>query len=118
MIHTYPISPAITATLQQHRYNVRVAPPLTHANTGTPPQVQFVTQTNLPLPDPKYLRIHAACSQVAHLSGAFQYLNDSECALEGLLVLAEDGTSSEVLEFALQRIVVPSLPRMTEYYNR
>ena len=30
----------------------------------------------LPLPSPRYLEIHAACCQVAHMSGAADYYRD------------------------------------------
>jgi len=32
----------------------------------------------LPLPNPSYLRLHAVCCKVAHLSGAAAYLDDME----------------------------------------
>ncbi|KAI1791664.1 hypothetical protein LXA43DRAFT_1094283 [Ganoderma leucocontextum] len=41
-----------------------------------PPPIQFVAHgANLPLPNPTYLRIHAACCRVANLSDAVKYLN-------------------------------------------
>ncbi len=71
--------------------------------------VQFVAHGNppSPLPDPEYLRIHAACCRVAHLSGAAEYLNPVYSDTEELSALAEDGSSNEVLEFALQSLVAP-----------
>ena len=42
---------------------------------GLPHEVQFVAHADaLPLPDPTYLHIHAACCRVATLSGADDYL--------------------------------------------
>ncbi|EIW65116.1 uncharacterized protein TRAVEDRAFT_110998, partial [Trametes versicolor FP-101664 SS1] len=52
------------------------------------------------LPDPRYLRLHAACARVAHLSGA------AECIAkilreEAIKVLASDGGSSSLLNYIL-----------------
>jgi len=57
---------------------------------------------NLPLPNPTYLRIHAACCKVAHLSGAGEYMRRMSQNLEETRVLREDGSSAHVLSFALQ----------------
>ncbi|EIW76719.1 hypothetical protein CONPUDRAFT_63852, partial [Coniophora puteana RWD-64-598 SS2] len=56
-----------------NRYYVRCTggrPQVVHA--GIPDHVTFSTSdgVNYPLPEPKYLRIHAACCKVAHMSGA------------------------------------------------
>jgi len=37
--------------------------------------ITFSTTTNLELPDPKYLKLHAAVCRVAHMSGAAGYLD-------------------------------------------
>ena len=45
------------------------------------------TKPELPLPSEKYLRIHAACCRLAHMSGAAEYLNlmdEDNDAPEGL----------------------------------
>ncbi|KAI5993318.1 hypothetical protein EDD15DRAFT_2439690, partial [Pisolithus albus] len=54
-----------------------------------------------PLPDPTYLAIHAACAKVAHLSGAAEHIQKVLERMEGTLVLAEDGGSSEFLYTAI-----------------
>ncbi|KZT06607.1 uncharacterized protein LAESUDRAFT_725698 [Laetiporus sulphureus 93-53] len=72
-----------------------------------PSQVQFVAHHNLPLPSPKYLRIHAACCRVAHLSGAAEYLDRVLRDMEELPVLAENGASADVLAHALLYLVPP-----------
>jgi hypothetical protein len=43
----------------------------------TPNQVAFTTPdpVKLPLPSPDLLALHAACVQVAHLSGAREYID-------------------------------------------
>jgi hypothetical protein len=58
---------------------------------------------NFDLPDPRYLKMHAACCRVAHMSGASEYMDD---ILEDLdkgqtKVLSEDGSGGKILEFAL-----------------
>jgi len=57
---------------------------------------------NLPLPNPARLRIHAACCNIAHLSGAGKYMSRMSQDLEDTQVLVEDGSSADVLSFALQ----------------
>jgi hypothetical protein len=54
-----------------------------------------------PLPDPRYLRIHATCAQVANLSGAGECIDRVIRDLQYTDVLAPDGSSAEVLDFAL-----------------
>lgn len=55
----------------------------------------------LPLPSPEYLAIHAACAKVANLSGAGEYIDNVVRDLEDTSVLSKDGSSAELLEFAL-----------------
>ncbi|KAJ3564942.1 hypothetical protein NP233_g7959 [Leucocoprinus birnbaumii] len=55
----------------------------------------------LPLPNPEYLKLHASCARVAHLSGAGKYIEELSGDLEDSLVLAEDGGSAGTLEYAL-----------------
>jgi hypothetical protein len=58
----------------------------------------------LPLPSPHLLALHAACAQVAHLSGAGEYVDRILEDMEEMCVLAHDGTSSEVLHHALMTL--------------
>jgi hypothetical protein len=60
------------------------------------------TQSNLTLPNPAYLRIHAACCRVAHLSGAGEYVDKFLEDLEDTRVLSKDGSSAHILSFVLQ----------------
>ena len=62
----------------------------------------FQTDEDLALPNPDYLRIHAACCRVAHLSGAAEQMDKVLEDLEHMPVLSEDGSSAHVLSFALQ----------------
>lgn len=59
---------------------------------------------NLPLPSPHLLALHATCAQVANLSGAKKYLDSVFQDMEEMDVLAEDGSSTEVLHHALMTV--------------
>ncbi|KAF8489045.1 hypothetical protein BU17DRAFT_72767 [Hysterangium stoloniferum] len=64
---------------------------------------------HLPLPDPRYLEIHAACARVCHLSGAAEYINKYEREMEDIQVLSTDGASADILHYALQSLSFKSL---------
>ena len=66
--------------------------------------VKFATEDpeNLPLPSPEYLKIHAACAKIAHMSGAGEYIDQISRELEETNVLSEDGASAELLEHLLR----------------
>ena len=67
-----------------------------------PEQVTFTShKAGLQLPSPKYLRVHAACCKIAHMSGAAEYLDMVYGEMEELKVLAHDGTSADVLCYAI-----------------
>ena len=68
-----------------------------------PDQVMVTTPdpVKLPLPSPDLLGLHAACAQVAHLSGAGEYVDRIIEDKEGMNELAYDGTSSDILHHAL-----------------
>lgn len=63
----------------------------------------FTTIDNekLPLPSREYLAIHAACAKILHLSGAAEYFDTVMRDMEEVVVLAEDGSSAEILEHAI-----------------
>jgi len=64
--------------------------------------VAFTSYAPFPPPDPRYVHIHAACANVAHLSGAGAYVDNVYRDLEGSMrVLATDGSSAEALTYAL-----------------
>ncbi|KAH9074787.1 hypothetical protein EDB83DRAFT_1871337 [Lactarius deliciosus] len=69
--------------------------------------------SDLPLPDPAYLEIHAACCRVAHLSGAGEYMDEVLEGLEDTRVLSEDGSSAHLLSFVLQQEVIASCTAMS-----
>jgi hypothetical protein len=63
--------------------------------------IRLPTNHNLPPPDPRYLKLHAACAQVAHLSGAGEYIDNILRDVETTRVLAKDGSSADLLNFKL-----------------
>ncbi|KAF8879585.1 hypothetical protein BD779DRAFT_1146539 [Infundibulicybe gibba] len=69
---------------------------------GIPAGIQLATPdpASYPLPDPRYIAVHAACARVAHLSGAGEYLDIVSREVEGITV--DDG-SGDVLYHALMR---------------
>jgi len=91
-----------------HTYNVRTIFPNSAALSCLPhPRtVTFATATGLDLPDSRYLRVHAAICRVAQLSGAVQYLDSYDLELETSMVLASDGSSSELLSSQLRRTLL------------
>jgi len=86
-------------TTTPHCYNVRT----TCDMVSYPKQVMFTTPdpVKLPLPSPDLLGLHAACAQVAHLSGEGEYVDQILEEMEQINVLAHDGTSSDVPHHAL-----------------
>lgn len=58
-------------------------------------RVTFVNHSNsdIPLPDPKILRLHAALARVLFASGAGEYFDHVWRSATTLGVLKEDGTS-------------------------
>ncbi|KAG6381503.1 hypothetical protein JVT61DRAFT_85 [Boletus reticuloceps] len=56
---------------------------------------------NLPLPSTEYLAIHACCARVANLSGAAGYLDRIYRDRDEIRVLAEDGSSANLLGYLL-----------------
>lgn len=71
--------------------------------------VESELSADLPLPNPEYLHIHAHVCEVAHMSGAANYIDYIFRKMENISVLAEDGTSADVLKGALSFLT--SAPR-------
>ncbi len=72
---------------------------------GLPRFLTFTTPdpVNLPVPSPDYLAIHATCEAVAHKSGAFKHIDKVLAEMETRGVLAEDGSSTDILDYAIRR---------------
>ncbi|KEP51112.1 hypothetical protein V565_067520 [Rhizoctonia solani 123E] len=65
-----------------------------------PQTVTFTTSTpGFPLPDRRYLALHAACARVIHLSGATEAISSIIEEMEQTRVLSEDGSSAALLEY-------------------
>jgi hypothetical protein len=84
---------------QEHTYNIRRRYPAIHSDL--PPSVTFTTNTDLDLPDRRYLALHAACAKVLHLSGAAEAIDSILRDLEDTKVLSQDGASAELLDYLL-----------------
>jgi len=82
-----------------NRYHVRGKDATFTSNL--PATVTFTTTTPFPLPDPRYLCIHAACAKIAHISGAGEYIDTIYKDIEDMRVMATDGSSVEALRYAL-----------------
>ncbi|KAH9945326.1 uncharacterized protein BXZ73DRAFT_96312 [Epithele typhae] len=109
------------STGEPNTYNLKTYPPELRAGNGWPAQVTFKIRDDLgipglprpeedhsELPNPDYLALHAACCKVAHLSGAAEPLEDSIFHdPESHRVLAQDGSSADVLYEELYRLVDP-----------
>lgn len=83
---------------------------------GVPsPTITFVDHTNKPvlihpgqssvLPSSALLHLRAACARVAHMSGAAQYMDEYDERAEEMTLLANDGSSANLLEERLVNIM-------------
>ncbi|KAF9458911.1 hypothetical protein BDZ94DRAFT_1269415 [Collybia nuda] len=90
-------------TSAKHQYNIEaVDPEEVFEFSRLPRQVKIETKhQNLALPSPTYLKLHAACAKVAHLSGAGEYIEKLQQDFELTDVLASDGSSTRLLHEAL-----------------
>ncbi|KAF8500041.1 hypothetical protein BU17DRAFT_59091 [Hysterangium stoloniferum] len=90
---------------QKDTYKVKFAFPFQNSGNLCPELITFQSKyEHLPLPDPRYLEIHAACARVCHLSGAAEYINKYEREMEDIQVLSTDGASADILHYALQSL--------------
>jgi len=66
-------------------------------------KIEFTTPDpeKLPPPSPEYLKIHAACAKITHLSGAAERIDEILKDFENTRVLSENGASAHVLQDAL-----------------
>ncbi|KZP22999.1 hypothetical protein FIBSPDRAFT_823867 [Athelia psychrophila] len=94
----------LEATQTINQYNARATNPIYIADVQNP--IALSTNHDIPAPDPRYLKLHAACAQVAHLSGAAKYIDDILRDMEELGVLEKDGSSSDLLYFKLSLLTM------------
>ncbi|KAG8955561.1 hypothetical protein FRC04_007552 [Tulasnella sp. 424] len=73
-----------------------------------PDTVTFIPRSDIPVPDPRYLALHAACAKVVHESGMAEILDNLLRELERTSVLSTDGSTAHLLRHALEIIAVPS----------
>ena len=110
----------LTYRSKEHAYTVHTYPLSALEAVHLTEQVQFSIHdmdlpgyprpdaAHLPLPNSRYLELHAACCKVAHTSGAAEYLDQMIRDVEETKVLAEDGGSADVLDFAIMsRLATP-----------
>jgi hypothetical protein len=88
-------------------YRVRALDPGMAALIHLPlnPIITFTsTDPNLPLPNPEYLKLHAAVCRVAHMCGAAGYLDQEDRDFDRTAVLARDGSSANLLASRLKYV--------------
>ncbi|CAE6477690.1 hypothetical protein ACGC1H_002392 [Rhizoctonia solani] len=66
-----------------------------------PPTITLATDTPLPLPDRRYLALHAACAKVVLMSGAAEPIDTLLRDAENTKVLSPDGSSAPLLDSLL-----------------
>ncbi|KAG8920914.1 hypothetical protein FRC01_000527, partial [Tulasnella sp. 417] len=105
IIHTEfgQLSLCFVATEVAHIYKVKT---WTRELEDVPDTVTFVSREEVPLPDPRYLALHAACANVVHASGMAEILDRAFDDLESRPALSTDGSSAYVLQHALATIMV------------
>jgi len=82
-----------------NQYMIRATHPALLLGIQVP--IIFESRPDYPAPDPRYLRLHAACVRVAHLSGTGEYILAVLRDMETTVVLTKDGSSSDLLHHAL-----------------
>ena len=69
-----------------------------------PEHATFSTATDLPLPHPEFLALHALYFEVAWVSGAAEYIVDIERRIDDTKVLAKNGPTIGLLMAALSAV--------------
>jgi hypothetical protein len=75
------------------------------------------TDPSLPLPNPEYLKLHAAVCRVAHMSGAADYLDQEDRDVDRVGVLARDGSSANLLASRLQYVTLKAWPNLVMHMH-
>ncbi|EGN95750.1 hypothetical protein SERLA73DRAFT_76816 [Serpula lacrymans var. lacrymans S7.3] len=81
--------------------NVLWLDPTASNTTPVPQPTTPPSPLNITRPDPRYLKLHAMCCKVAHLSGAGESINKIHRDMEDMSVLAKDGSSMDLLNYKL-----------------
>lgn len=103
--------PTILTSRKANTYRIlqRGIKPGLFAMLRLPDTVTFIPRSNIPVPDPRYLALHAACAKVVHESGMAEILDNTPRQLERTSVLSTDGSTAHLLRHALEIIAVPSV---------
>lgn len=63
----------------------------------------------MPVPESSFLRFHAACAKIAHMSGIGELMDQWDSEIDDLDVLASDGSSVTLLASRLAAFSALSL---------
>jgi hypothetical protein len=66
--------------------------------------ITFHTETQIPIPNPQYLALHAACAKVMHMTAMAKAVDEFLEDWEATPVLAEDGSSADLLAHAFTMV--------------
>ena len=64
----------------------------------------YSSEPEVKMPSKRYLKLHASCARIAHLSGAANIVEKWDRESDESHVLASDGSQVHVLEYALMGI--------------
>ncbi|KDQ10605.1 hypothetical protein BOTBODRAFT_163721 [Botryobasidium botryosum FD-172 SS1] len=108
-LHAFFEDLAIWFEAVQGEENAYLFRKLPNKYTGVADRTKIVFTTDrpdVPLPNPHYLAVHAACAKVVHASGVAEVIDKVLRGLEDLPVLSNDGSSSDLLRAALAMVAV------------
>ena len=92
---------------KNNTYRMRTLDPriMVLQNLPANPVITFTsTDPSLPVPNPEYLKLHAAVCRVAHMCGAAGYLDQEDRDFDRTGVLARDGSSANYLASRLKYV--------------
>ncbi|KAG9041330.1 hypothetical protein FS837_012408 [Tulasnella sp. UAMH 9824] len=98
------LSLCFDSTSDANTYQVRTFGPLRDLGLRLADTVSFVSRSGVPVPDPRYLALHAACTKVLHKTGIARIIEKHMEDLERTPVLSSDGSSAHLLRHALEMI--------------
>jgi hypothetical protein len=73
---------------------------------GLPNEIEMTSnEDTFPVLDLRYIKLHAACARVAHMSGAGEYIDKLQRDMDRISILAEDGSSAHFLSESLLQAI-------------
>ncbi|KAF8598694.1 hypothetical protein BDV93DRAFT_498533 [Ceratobasidium sp. AG-I] len=96
----------LEASPVQHTYMLRKARTNLSPNVMDGTIITLTTNTDIPLPDPSLLALHAACAKVAHMTQMTELVDQIAEDWECTAVLSEDGSSTDLLTRAFNTAVI------------